>query len=350
MRLPFLLLGAGGYGVGKSIEYHLTDVNTDSEAKGSLLKTILDFVALSKSSNSSSGSGSLAAIDKRLDELSKQVMYMSHSVGRYVPSSTGGETLFYVGGTAVSASLLYAYCRLKGIEYGDIAYVSKNFFDDAIANLKSGVESVSNKVKRFREYFEQRILQVEAKVDESTEKLEKHIEVEVGKVGDDVEKVCQMQSHLKSMVGNLSDKVDQIEGQTRFSSRGIYLLCNVVSKNIAFTSIDEKNRNELEDLRNFTKVDPSEADSLIQTSLKILQDSPSKDGMSGYFNGSLQSIDCTPIRGHIFDSLYYGLPVGGKGDSNVLSNLNNEELKSNQGDPMTPTRRKMEGVKPPGTV
>ena len=63
-----------------------------------------------------------------------------------------------------------------------------------------------------REYFEQRILQIEAKVDESTEKLEKHIEVEVGKVGDDVEKVCQMQSHLKSMVGNLSDKVDQIEG------------------------------------------------------------------------------------------------------------------------------------------
>ena len=116
MRLPFLLLGAGGYGVGKSIEYHLTDVNTDSEAKGSLLKTILDFVALSKSSGGTSGSGSLAAIDKRLDDLSKQVMYMSHSVGRYVPSANGGDTLFYVGGTAVSASLLYAYCRLKGIE------------------------------------------------------------------------------------------------------------------------------------------------------------------------------------------------------------------------------------------
>ena len=64
MRLPFLLLGAGGYGVGKSIEYHLTDVNTDSEAKGSLLKTILDFVALSKSSGGTSGSGSLAAITK----------------------------------------------------------------------------------------------------------------------------------------------------------------------------------------------------------------------------------------------------------------------------------------------
>ena len=40
VRLPFLL-GAGGYGVGKSIEYHLTDVNTDSEAKGSLLKQYL---------------------------------------------------------------------------------------------------------------------------------------------------------------------------------------------------------------------------------------------------------------------------------------------------------------------
>ena len=85
-------------------------------------------------------------------------------------------------------------------------------------------------MKRFREYFEQRILQVEAKVDESTEKLEKHIEVEVGKVGEDVEKVCQMQSHLKSMVGNLSDKVDQIEGQTRFSSRGYICFVTLCQK------------------------------------------------------------------------------------------------------------------------
>ena len=84
------------------------------------------------------------------------------------------------------------------------------------------------------------------------------------------------------MVGNLSDKVDQI-GNT-LSSRGIYLLCNVVSKNIAFTSIDEKNRNELEDLRNFTKVDPSEADSY-PNQFKDTADSV-KDGMSGYFNGS----------------------------------------------------------------
>ena len=118
-----------------------------------LLITVSSHASIHKSGDNGrggpTGSGSLAAIDKRLDDLSKQVMYMSHSVGRYVPSANGGDTLFYVGGTAVSASLLYAYCRLKGIEYGDIAYVSKNFFEDAIANLKSGVESVSNKVKRF---------------------------------------------------------------------------------------------------------------------------------------------------------------------------------------------------------
>ena len=114
---------------------------------------------------------------------------MSHSVGRYVPSSSGQDAYVYIGGTAISASLLYTYCRIKGIGYNDLVYVSKNMFEAAVTKLKSGIEEVSEKVKNLKDYFEQRILKVEAKVDESTEKLEKHIEKEVGKVGEDVEKV-----------------------------------------------------------------------------------------------------------------------------------------------------------------
>lgn len=387
-RLPFLLLGAGGYGVGKSIEYHFNDGgNSDgsSNTGSTLLKTILDFVALSKSSgNNSEGSGnnSFAAIDKRLDELSQQVMYMSHSVGRYVPSSSGQDAYVYIGGTAISASLLYMYCRIKGIGYNDLVYVSKNMFEAAVTKLKSGIEEVSEKVKNLKDYFEQRILKVEAKVDESTEKLEKHIEKEVGKVGEDVEKVSQMQNHLKSMVGNLSDKVDQIEGQTRFSSRGIYLLCNVVSKNVSFASIDDKNKNEIEDLKEFAKLDPAQSDSLVHNNVQALRDicdSPSKASLSELMNGSINSIDCTPIKGHLFESLYYGLPLSGRGsiDGNLSPFVNNnnnnvidnntitthgqhgEELKSNDVDDRnvtrmrgtrTPKRKKKKKLKPPGTV
>jgi len=380
-RLPFLLLGAGGYGVGKSIEYHLQDVgNGDGSSAGpTLLKTLLEFVALSKSndSNGSSNSnqGSFAALDKRLDELSKQVIYMSHSVGHYVPNSSGHDAYFYIGGTAVSASLLYTYCHLKGIGYGDIVYVSQNMFTTAVSKLKSGIVEVSEKVKNLKEYFEKCILKVEAKLDKNTEKLEKHIEVEVGKVGEDIEKVSQMQSHLKSMVGNLSDKVDQIEEQTRFSSRGIYLLCNVVSKNVAFAAIDDDNRTEMNDLKEFTKLDPEQTDSLIHNNVRALKDlcdSPSKGSLSELMNGSIHSIDCTPIKGQLFESLYYGLPLSGRGDANNLSPFVNTnttgnsreeeedgEIKSNvddrnvnriRGGSRTPQRKRKKKIKPPGTV
>ena len=290
-----LLLGAGGYVVGKSVENQTGGGGGGPSGFGSFLGAVVDMVG--KSNNSSSDS--LQALNREVSLLSDQMRALSRSSqGPTIVQVSGPSPELMgkgVGGLALTAGALYSYCYFRGIGYNDLAYVSKSFFSQTVSELKCRVQQVTASLSKLREDLLAKILKVEKAVERSTNHLEATIEKEVGSVRQDLEEVNKLQKNLKNMVGNLTDKVSTIEGQTRFSSRGIYLLCNIVSKNVTFRGSSSEEHLELQSFANKQNADGEDPLGLC--------DSPSRLNrtvggipLSGR-RRSMGAVDVTPIVG-----------------------------------------------------
>ena len=298
-----LLIGGGGYVVGKSAEQQMGN-NQDSGRGGpGLIRTFFDIVTKSQDS-----SGSINSLNREVAQLTEQVKALgSIRVANGTPTvvQISGPSQDLVaksfGGLAVTMAALYSYCYFKGVGYNDIAYVTKSLFKQTVSELKCRVAQVTAAIGTLREQLLDRITRVEKTVERSADRLERKITDDVGKVSKDLEHVNQMQKQLKGMVGNLSDKVSVIEGQTRFSSRGIYLLCNVVSKNVAFTSNDNV---ELSELKSFANNKSEIDDAPKNVSKSFLCESPSRPPAIKRRN-SLNPIDLTPISNHWLQQLCF---------------------------------------------
>ena len=140
--------------------------------------------------------------------------------------------LIPIGSTLIGCTILYK------VGLGNIMYATKN-------QLKNGVVSLTNNIDNFRSTFQsykKKVFEKLGYLDEKIDQNQKNIELVVKQKSDELK--CEMKD-LKSgqlktngMLDLMTDKINIIENQGKYISKGVFLLCNTVINNERF---DENN-------------------------------------------------------------------------------------------------------------
>jgi hypothetical protein len=141
--------------------------------------------------------------------------------------------LIPIGSTLIGCTILY------NIGVGNIMYATKN-------QLKNGVVSLTNNIDNFRSTFQsykKKVFEKLGYLDEKIDQNQKNIELVVKQKSDELK--CEMKD-LKSgqlktngMLDLMTDKINIIENQGKYISKGVFLLCNTVINNERFDENDE---------------------------------------------------------------------------------------------------------------
>ena len=147
-------------------------------------------------------------------------------------NSTGGSiTLLGMFSTTLGVAA-FGYCRWNGISMSDLAYVTAKEFKKGSASLSKSVKSVRAAVTRMRRELLERISGVERTVKACGAHTDARVAAEGAAIRAEIAAVDGSHQALRDMVENISENLDTVEQQTRYSSEGIHLLCSVLDREI----------------------------------------------------------------------------------------------------------------------
>mmetsp|Transcript_56086 Transcript_56086/g.114646 ORF Transcript_56086/g.114646 Transcript_56086/m.114646 type:complete len:339 (-) Transcript_56086:32-1048(-) len=202
----------------------------------------------------SSDGGGAPNIDKKFDSLAQEMRSLvasGRNQGTVIISSGGGSSFTRLVFLAVPGAGLYAYARWKGYAIYDLMPVSSTVFTRAVQAMEAAQQSLDTKVEQFRAAAEHAISSFRAQVESRFLEVTDQIDTRVGRVEDRVGDVDQrvevMQGSLNQVdtrVQRMELKIDETQNQLAYTSRGIHLLCSVVSESVGNTS---SNGRQLED-------------------------------------------------------------------------------------------------------
>ena len=136
--------------------------------------------------------------------------------------------LISAGGTLLGCTILYK------VGVGNIMYATRN-------QLKNGVVSLTNNINNFKANFhnyKKKVFEKLGYLDEKIDQNQKNIELVVKQKSDELK--CEIkdlksgQQKTNGMLDLMSDKINIIENQGKYISKGVFLLCNTVINNEGF--------------------------------------------------------------------------------------------------------------------
>jgi hypothetical protein len=240
----FLISGTG-YGIGKFLETSLNEnhgnliFHTLRSALEAIQKNWTESSSFSKDNNSSTANND---VTQQLQELSKAVAALSEQSKTtiFVPSNTSSSSQPTAGNTVSSVlgllstltlatSLTWVWCKWNGIPLTELLYVTRRSFQNACQNLKERMRGLANAIEKVRQELSERMSNIEGKIDTTSTSLKSTIESEGQSIRNELKSMEERQTSIRNMVCGLEDQLNDIEQQTRFTSKGIFLLCSVVS-------------------------------------------------------------------------------------------------------------------------
>ncbi|XP_076956421.1 uncharacterized protein LOC143631592 [Bidens hawaiensis] len=123
---------------------------------------------------------------------------------------------------AALGTLGYGYMWWKGYSFSDLMYVTKSNITNAISNLKTNLEQVSDAIAAAKKHLSQRVENLDGKVDKHVE-ISKSIKTEVNDVKDNLSQLDYSLGALKDMVSGM---IMTLEEKQEFARRGVQYLCN----------------------------------------------------------------------------------------------------------------------------
>tara|TARA_Y100000591_G_C21821659_1_gene693994 strand:+ start:572 stop:1282 length:711 start_codon:yes stop_codon:yes gene_type:complete len=156
--------------------------------------------------------------------------------------------LISAGGTLIGCGLLYK------IGIGNFMYATRN-------QLKNGVISLTNNINNFKTTFQsykKKVFEKLGYLDEKIDKNQKNIELVIKQKTDEMK--CELkdlksgQLKTNSMLDLMTDKINIIENQGKYISKGVYLLCNTVINNENFDNEHVEQLKIYNDFNNKKKV------------------------------------------------------------------------------------------------
>jgi hypothetical protein len=220
---------SAGYALGGGdLEAAILGGGGGSTVSAQLAALSLAVAALQRERNSGGGGGS-----------GDRTIILDHGNG----GSGALGTLLGVCSTSLSLAAMYGYCRWKGISLSDLAYVTAKEFRKGSASLSNGIQAVRAVLARTRRELLERLAGVERTVEECGARTDARVAAEGAAIRAEIAAVDGSQQALRDMVGQISENLDTVEQQTRYSSEGIYLLCSVLDREITAVAAGKHHNN-----------------------------------------------------------------------------------------------------------
>ncbi|KAK1436303.1 hypothetical protein QVD17_02082 [Tagetes erecta] len=134
---------------------------------------------------------------------------------------------------AALGTLGYGYMWWKGLSFSDLMYVTKSNINNAVSNLKTNLDQVSDAIAAAKRHLTQRIENVDGKLDEQVE-MSKLVQNEVTDVHDNLSQIGYDLDSLKEVVAGMNGKMMTLEEKQEFARRGVQYLCNKSDENMIY--------------------------------------------------------------------------------------------------------------------
>lgn len=138
----------------------------------------------------------------------------------------------------IASSTIASFILIKNFGLGNIMYATRN-------QLKNGVQILNQNITNFKnnfEIFRQKILGSVKSLDKKVEQNHENIKLIIKQKSDnlkcEIKDVKNNQIKAKGLLDLMSDKINIIENQGKFITKGVYLLCNSAINNDTFQQTD----------------------------------------------------------------------------------------------------------------
>ncbi|CAN8075249.1 unnamed protein product [Agarophyton chilense] len=179
-----------------------------------------------------------------LNELSRQLASLSREVNRsrsdqllIMPSYKGSlgtiTDIFNLIGWGVAAvsigGVMYYVAYRKKFRLTDLAWVSQSTFTGTVEAMQKGITRVSGALGAVKREITLRLREVEGRVDGVKLALADQIDRDVGAVKEGVAEVGDEVAGVKNALGDVNERIDQLDNKIDFATSGIVALVKALS-------------------------------------------------------------------------------------------------------------------------
>ena len=256
LTLSKLTLYCGsGYGLGKFFETSSLD-NVDVASTLSTLLTLYNTVRQTfkmEDQNTAAATNPVPTTAQQLQELTHAVALLSASQQPSQPTvvvsphhhnhqeAASSSALGLVGTVVLCSISTWVWCKFHNIPFTDLLYVTQKTFRSSIGQIKKRLTSLSDAIQKAKDELSKRLYALETTVTKNSKHVEKIVQKEAESIRTELHSMESRQQDMTMKLVGLSSQLQDIESQTRFSSKGIYLLCSVVSNaNLTNTERSDK--------------------------------------------------------------------------------------------------------------
>ncbi|EKX49414.1 hypothetical protein GUITHDRAFT_151542 [Guillardia theta CCMP2712] len=221
-------------------------------------KQLLQAILGMRTNGGSDGSG----LDRKVDNLAQEMrMMMSRSnQGTVIVQSGSSWSFSRIIYLILPGAGVYYYMKWKGYSLADLQWVSSTRFSQAVEAMKTAQEALSIKLNDFRTTAHQALEQFQEVVEKRFLGIQHQIHDQVGEVQGEV---IGVRDNLRTVDQRV--QLDETQSQLQYTSKGIHLLCSVVSESLGDGS------NTARELRQFAQRSPRQIES---QQYPQLQDAP----------------------------------------------------------------------------
>jgi len=153
----------------------------------------------------------------------------------------------------ITGTTIFGYVLFNKIGFGNLMYATRN-------QLHYGVNTIKDNISNFKNNFDvykKRIFEKLGYLDEKIDNNQRNIELVIKQKGDEMK--CEMKdlkgNQLKTngMLDLMSDKINIIENQGKYITKGVYLLCNTVINNENYN-----NKDDVDQIKQYKKFENNE--------------------------------------------------------------------------------------------
>lgn len=117
---------------------------------------------------------------------------------------------------------------IKTIGFDSLMYASRRQLSNGISNITKSLTFIIDNVTHFKSTVYTKLDNLTGKVDSNHENVKLTIKQKSDELKCEMKDIKCNQNKTNGMLGLMSDKINIIEEQGKFISKGVYLLCNTV--------------------------------------------------------------------------------------------------------------------------
>ena len=142
----------------------------------------------------------------------------------------------YIG--FITSSTCLSIFLFKYIGFGNIMYATKNQLSKGITTLSTNISTFKNTFNTFKNKILGNIDNLQKNVEKNHENIKLTIRQKSDELKCEIKDIKSNQNKSQGMLDLMSDKINIIENQGKFISKGVYLLCNSAINNESFQKQD----------------------------------------------------------------------------------------------------------------